>query len=520
MNKKILILIVVILIIAAGIGAYFIFQKPTPEPQTEKCGDGVCDNFKKANPNLCPEDCGEKPSATTTPSPYQDSPFGFLDLYTAPRQTQEQLQKFLQSVGVSSIEEFMDRINTYIKDLNFGFARLAYYWQAKEFPHDNIKKAHEAGLDLMITIYPPLTYPSDEKGWIDRVVNAVEAYDGDGLNDYSDITIKYWQVANESNFQAHWTDTPENYAKLLSITYDAIKSADPDAVVILGSEIMPSGTGIIPGVSETFFSDVFKSLGNKKKFDIVDLHYYGTASKSIINGKIQRTHIGIAKQVDDFRKKLSDAGYSDKTPIWISETGTYATKNIEPPWVPQTEKEQAIEMVKIYVVSFGKKIEKVLWALGIMDVPWWEPGGNFFRHTGLIYANDSAYPEYARESPGNTLWTKKLSYYTYKKMVEILEGSDWENIQVIQEKDDVYIYKFIKAGKPIWVAWNDNSQEKQITISGITSSQVKITEVVPKYESGKEVADYNTAFNTETKSVQAGKITLTLKDKPVFMEEK
>jgi hypothetical protein len=70
------------------------------------------------------------------------------------------------------------------------------------------------------------------------------------------------------------------------------------------------------------------------------------------------------------------------------------------------------------------------------------------------------------------------------------------------------------------VAWNDNSAEKQITISGIPSKEVKITEAVPKYESGKDVADYNTAFNTETKTAQNGKITITLGDTPVFVEEK
>jgi hypothetical protein len=70
------------------------------------------------------------------------------------------------------------------------------------------------------------------------------------------------------------------------------------------------------------------------------------------------------------------------------------------------------------------------------------------------------------------------------------------------------------------VAWNDNSASKIITISGISSTQAKITEAVPKYESGKDVADYNAAFNTETKSVQGGKITITLKDIPVFVEEK
>ena len=135
-------------------------------------------------------------------------------------------------------------------------------------------------------------------------------------------------------------------------------------------------------------------------------------------------------------------------------------------------------------------------------------GNCYFCSTGLV--NNS------RNDDGKS--HKKLAYYTYKKMVEVLDGSDWNNIQTIQEKDGVYIYKFTKNNKPILVAWNDNSTSKTITISGITSSQVKITEAVPKYESGKEVTDYNTAFNAETKSVSGGKVTITLKDVPVFVE--
>jgi len=57
MNKQI-IPIIVIMVIATGIGAYFVLQKPAPEPQTDKCGDGICDDKEKANPNLCPKDCG------------------------------------------------------------------------------------------------------------------------------------------------------------------------------------------------------------------------------------------------------------------------------------------------------------------------------------------------------------------------------------------------------------------------------------------------------------------------------
>ena len=68
MNKKILISIIVILILAAGIGAYFVLQKPAPELQIDKCGDGVCDEKEKG---ICLEDCekeadSEKPSSTAT----------------------------------------------------------------------------------------------------------------------------------------------------------------------------------------------------------------------------------------------------------------------------------------------------------------------------------------------------------------------------------------------------------------------------------------------------------------------
>ncbi|MBI3754620.1 MAG: hypothetical protein HY265_00450, partial [Deltaproteobacteria bacterium] len=68
--NKFIIPIIVAVILAAGIGAFFVFQKPAfPEPQkqilpqtqTNKlCGDGVCDSAEKANPNLCPKDCKEQ----------------------------------------------------------------------------------------------------------------------------------------------------------------------------------------------------------------------------------------------------------------------------------------------------------------------------------------------------------------------------------------------------------------------------------------------------------------------------
>jgi hypothetical protein len=81
----------------------------------------------------------------------------------------------------------------------------------------------------------------------------------------------------------------------------------------------------------------------------------------------------------------------------------------------------------------------------------------------------------------------------------------------------------MKNGKPVWVAWwdyfDDSGTEKSITIYVGDINSVKITESVPKYETGKEVTDYSTAFNAETKTASGGKVTITLGESPVFVEE-
>jgi len=58
MKTFIIITFIAFAIVAAGIGAYFIFQKSAfPNPLSDKCGDGICDAHEQANKNLCPKDC-------------------------------------------------------------------------------------------------------------------------------------------------------------------------------------------------------------------------------------------------------------------------------------------------------------------------------------------------------------------------------------------------------------------------------------------------------------------------------
>ena len=172
-------------------------------------------------------------------------------------------------------------------------------------------------------------------------------------------------------------------------------------------------------------------------------------------------------------------------------------------------------------------LKKVFPAFGLIEG--FKHDNGYFDHTGLIYDGNG--------SDDLGLGVKKLSYYTYKLMTEKLEGSDWDNTRTIRESDNVYVYKFTpnpnkfdtgqaKNGNPVYVAWwdyfDDTGSSKTVTLNVGNIDSVKVTEAVPNADSGAGLNenDYPNFFETETKSVTNGQVTLTLGDSPVFIEVK
>lgn len=215
-------------------------------------------------------------------------------------------------------------------------------------------------------------------------------------------------------------------------------------------------------------------------------------------------------------------------PFWIAEMGAYsgdpAPVSIFNPlldYLFQTEQQQALDYFKrfVYPLSFG--VKKIFPAFGLMEG--FKYDGGYFDHTGLIY---DGWDPVGMTPSDQGLGVKKLGYYTYKKMTEILEGSDWNSIQTIQESDNVFIFKFTKKNVPLYVAWWDYFNEpsfapgntKTISITGVQGNSALIMEAVPKFSAGKDVTDYATAFNTQTVSASNGTVTLTLNENPVFVE--
>lgn len=379
--------------------------------------------------------------------------------------------------------------------------------------HDEQWKNVPKGMNILANIAPqgtinegyalPGSYiPVDTAKYIAFVKATVERYDGDGINDMPGLQnpIKYWQVGNEPSVVR-----AKDFAELQRITYTAIKEACPDCVVLIGGVAgMPPADKYISDFN-IHYKPILDALGGKY-VDVMDFHWYGNATGDYKG----------AKEVYNYIRSVLNADGFPNIPIWITEMGSYSGDPSGNEWPLQTERQQALDYLKrfVYPLSFG--VKKVFPAFGLMEG--FKYDGGYFDFTGLIYDG------WGQGDLG--LGVKKLSYYTYKKMTEVLEGSDWNNIQTIQESGDVYIYRFIKNNKPIYVAWWDyfndatytQGKTKQVSLTGLQGNSALITEAVPKFASGKDVTDYNTAFKTETKSVAGGQVTVTLGDSPVFVE--
>lgn len=384
--------------------------------------------------------------------------------------------------------------------------------------YDNQWGRVPAGMNILANISPqgPVDegrclagsyFPIDEQKYVAFVKAVVQRYGGDlyataGLA----APIKYWMVGNEPN------SVRSGFADLQRITYTAIKEVCPDCTVLIGG--VPGMPPVASYVAN--FDQQYKPILDALKghyVDVMDFHWYGNATGDYRGAKDAYDHI---------RGALEAGGFS-AVPVWITEMGSYSGDPIPAPisnppvdYPLQTERQQALDYFKrfVYPLSFG--VKKIFPAFGLMEG--FKYDGGYFDYTGLIYDGWGA------GDPG--LGVKKLGYYTYKKMTEMLEGSNWNSIQTIQASNNVYIFKLTKNNAPIYVAWWDYFAEpsfapgntKTIAISGVQGSSALVTEAVPKFSTGKDVKDYATAFNIQSVSASNGTITLTLNENPVFVE--
>ncbi|RJQ30809.1 hypothetical protein C4572_03545 [Candidatus Parcubacteria bacterium] len=332
-----------------------------------------------------------------------------------------------------------------------------------------------------------------EEAYKKFVQKAAERYDGDGNDDAPGLKspVKYWQIDNEPDLK---TNDWAGYSKLLNLSYEGIKSACPDCKVLIG------GLGGETKGLMTFFTPAIEKSGGRY-FDIFDYHCYGNKREwkkcGDLAGEIKRTFPDVE--------------------IWMSETGTWSGAPSYPPDPPpdseQSEKDQSAALVKYHIYPFSQGVKKVFWAWGIIE-GFGGPENNIFDNTGLIY--DGLGPKDLGRG------VKKLSYYTYRNLIKELEGADLDNVETLKE-GGLYAYKFDRAygedkGRPVWILWNEESSGKNIVINELAGKDIRITESVPKYATGKEANKEDLFAGTGLRVSTDGRIDVPSGGVPIFVE--
>lgn len=184
-------------------------------------------------------------------------------------------------------------------------------------------------------------YPGYEHDWAGKTDKIQQPpYDMDQWGAFVETTVrryrgrvKAWEVWNEPQY----TMEADYYAKLLRVTYERIKAADPEALVV--------GFG---GVSLDFIRKTFEA-GSAKCMDVLSHHSYG---------QLSRPFELMAKLAGDTEALVKEFGAT--TRVWHSEQGTGAD-GVGHIHLGQSEEQCAVNLVQAYLSAFATGVEKFFW---------------------------------------------------------------------------------------------------------------------------------------------------------------
>ena len=276
--------------------------------------------------------------------------------------------------------------------------------------------------------------PNDLDSYCRFLAKTVERYDGDGIDDAAGSpVVRYWQIENEPDI--FWKDTPEHYARLLKAAYRTIKKADSKAQVVIGAIAGKKGV--------KFFESVLKHLQSIRDkpsdrfFDVFDLHW----------NQIQQMYYSLDDYLSLLRAMLDKYGYAG-VPVFITEVSAYSDCPVHPKFhlECQTEREQAAELVKLYIRALSGGISKIFWVTLEELHGYGGQLNGYYDNVGLVH------------NPENDgMSGKKLAFYAYRLLIQKTKGADWSTLERIDTGEkNVYLFKLMKSNIPFYIVWRDN----------------------------------------------------------------
>jgi len=167
----------------------------------------------------------------------------------------------------------------------------------------------------------------------------------------SGVGIRHWEIWNEPDLNQFWSGTVKEYYRLLEVAYKTIKSADPEATVLLGALAFFD--------KPNWLQDLLAQTGGdptKAYFDVLSFHYFWNIY-----------HHGTDYWLGQASDTLNVDGLSH-VPIWITESGVPVWDDFpatefdggvpsDSPW-RATMEEQAAYVIQNAALAFHHGVER------------------------------------------------------------------------------------------------------------------------------------------------------------------
>lgn len=384
------------------------------------------------------------------PAPvWDDSPFGVCTHFGQFKHKVPETLELIKRMGASWIRDELYWGNVESEKGKFSFPE---YYDAY------MKAAGELGIrPLVIFNYSNRHYDNGLAPHTEEGRKAFARYCRELMERYGQI-CRHWEVWNEPNI-GFWTPkpNPEDYTNLLKVTYQTVKSVDPEAVVV---GVCTAGTDL------GFIEEVLKR-GGGKFMDAISVHPYRyprSPEATDFVGEMQRL------------KNMLDKYGAGHLKVWITEFGypTHITGGT-PQW-----------MSAAYVVR------TFLWAL---TLPFIE------RLFVYDFQDDGEDPTYNEFNFGLIRFdgSPKVGYAAFNTMARMLYRKQFS--RQVEVGEGAVCLVFSGDGGEVWAMWATD-KEREISVP-VPSKSVTVTDLMGN--------------SRRIKSVK-GRISLTLTEEPVFVQ--
>lgn len=411
---------------------------------------------------------------------YNDSPFGIFAPYEI---------MFDEPAGATAQE-----LNACLLDMGVSWVQELPVWLAELPPSINLysRIGREGGVKT--------SAEPDDKHYAEALKDRIAKLKH---------RVKVYEVGTEPDGPAPmgWPGREAQYANHLRVTYEVVKQECPDCLVVFGG-LSGVATRVDESIQPARFLDKVLAAGAAGAFDAFEFkqHMQNADEYMVIGARMKVYGKILAKYGLDIKKM----------PVFI-EVATHDgharfpeqshLRFLNQMLKAQSENEQAAGLVKIYVYSLAKGIDKIFWNLVMEHHRFGGSENNPFDLYGVVH---NKYNQDGKKG-------KKLAYYAYKKMVELLGGADFSSLRTLKEEDGAHLYRFMAEGRPLWVAWSDNGPAT-IAVEGLHAAAATVVQSVPSARTGAEVQSYHSAFvTTHPLAGAGGKLRVRADNEPIYI---